>query len=169
MRGRQNNFLQKNIYLGLSLILASFLTTFPLPIYLKELKPLWLPMILLLWMIYFPGFIGVGIAWLVGLWADILLGTMLGVHAVAFAFVCYIAILFQRRLSMLSLFQQAVIVLLMLEMILLILFWIQYGIGFPPVKLSYWLSGLSTIFIWLILSRWVQQKVAISKILAMSR
>jgi rod shape-determining protein MreD len=169
MRGRQNNILQKSIYLSLSLILASLLTTLPLPIYLKELKPLWLPMILLLWMIYFPGYIGVGIAWLVGLWADILLGTMLGVHAVAFSFVCYIAILFQRRLSMLSLFQQAVMVLLMLEMILLILFWIQYGIGFPPVKLSYWLSGLSTIFIWLILSRWVQQKVAISKILAMSR
>jgi rod shape-determining protein MreD len=170
MRGRQKSRIwQETGYLVLSLALASFLTTIPFPLYLKELKPLWLPMVLLLWVIYFPGLIGVGIAWLVGLWADILLGTLLGVHAVAFSLVCYVAILFQRRLSMLSLFQQALIVFLMLEMDLLVLFWIQYWIGFPPVKFSFWLSGLSTIFIWLILSRWAQQKVAISKILSMSR
>lgn len=169
MRKNQINQVQKKLYLMLSLFLASILTIMPLPIYIKELKPLWLPMVLLLWVIYFPGFIGVGIAWLVGLWADILLGTLLGTHAIAFALVCYVAILFQRRLSMLSLFQQALMVLLMLEMVLLVLFWIQYYIGFPPVKLGYWLSAFSTIFIWLIISRWVQQKVAISKIVEMSR
>lgn len=169
MRFHQNNLLKENVYLILSIIVASVLTSLTFPIYIKELKPLWLPMVLLLWVIYFPGLIGVGVAWLVGLWTDILLGTYLGTHGVAFALVCYVAILFQRRLSMLSLFQQALIVFLMLEMILLVLFWIQYWVGYPPVKLSYWLSGLSTIFIWLILSRWVQQKVAISKILSMSR
>ncbi len=169
MRAHRNKRLLESAYLILCLITASLLTVLPLPFYMKELKPLWLPMVLLLWVIYFPGFIGVGVAWLLGLWADILLGTLLGVHAMAFALVCYVAFLFQRRLSMLSLFQQALIVFLMLEMVLLVLFWIQYGIGFPPVRLSYWLSGLSTIFIWLILSRWVQQKVAISKILSMSR
>lgn len=169
MRFHHNNLFKENLYLILSFAVASVLTTLSFPIYIKELKPLWLPMVLLLWVIYFPGLIGVGIAWLVGLWADILLGTYLGTHGVSFALVCYVAILFQRRLSMLSLFQQALMVFLMLEMVLLVLFWIQYWIGYPPVKLSYWLSGLSTIFIWLILSRWVQQKVAISKILSMSR
>ena len=169
VRRQHRAIILEGSYLIASLIAASILTTLPLPLYLKELKPLWLPMVLLLWVIYFPGVIGVGVAWLVGLWADILLGTLLGVHAIAFSLSCYIAISFQRRLSMLSLFQQAVMVLLMLEMMLMTLFWIQYGLGFPPVKFSYWLSGLSTIFIWLMMSRWVQQKVAISKILSMGR
>ncbi len=160
-----HKIMRNSVYLIMALLLASLLTVIPLPLYMKALKPLWLPMVLLLWVIYFPGYIGVGIAWLVGLWADILLGTLLGEQGIAFALACYVAIVFQRRLSMLSLFQQAVIVLLLLEMILLVLFWIQYWIGFPPVTLNFWLSGLSTIFIWLILSRSIQKKVAISKIL----
>jgi len=71
------------------------------------LRPDFLALVLLYWCIQAPRYVGVGVAWCVGILMDVGDGTVLGQHAFAYAFLAYAAEYFRRRVLRFPLWQQA--------------------------------------------------------------
>jgi rod shape-determining protein MreD len=103
-------------FIVLTLVLALFANLFPLSGLALALRPDFLALVLLYWCIQEPKFVGVGVAWWVGLLMDVGDGTVFGQHALAYAFLAYAAEYFRRRVLRFPPWQQAaqVAVLLML-------------------------------------------------------
>lgn len=89
----------------LSFVLASMMSVYPLSFELARYRPMMLLLVLIFWVIYQPKWVGVGIAFFVGLLADLLLDTHLGYQAfcaVASVFTIRILTLYTKRLDLTS-------------------------------------------------------------------
>jgi rod shape-determining protein MreD len=109
----------------LSLFAAFILAIIALPDFLPDglgyARPHWVALVLFYWIISLPHRFGLGAAWTSGLVMDVLLGGLLGQHALAFLVIGFIAASFYQRMRMFSVWQQAIIVfvtILIADMIL---------------------------------------------------
>lgn len=93
---------------------AMALRILPLPEALEHLSPDWLLLALLYWCLALPEVVGIGTAWLVGLLADALTGTLLGQHAFAYALVTWLCMNRYQRLRLDPPAQQALVILVYL-------------------------------------------------------
>ena len=78
------------------------------------LRPDFLLVITLYWVLRAPNLCNVGIAWLAGLMVDLSTGSLLGQHALSFAFTAFLGLTYQRRLVLFNKLQLAVYVLALL-------------------------------------------------------
>jgi rod shape-determining protein MreD len=92
----------------LSLIVGLLLNLVPLSVPMMTYRPDFLALVLLYWCIQEPRFVGVGVAWFVGLLMDVGDATLFGQHALAYAILAYGAEHFRRRVLRFPLWQQAV-------------------------------------------------------------
>ena len=74
------------------------------------LRPDWILLVLIYWVIALPHRVGLLTAWVLGLLADVLLGTLLGQHAIVFMVVAYVASNLYQRLRMFAVWQQSLVV-----------------------------------------------------------
>ncbi len=74
------------------------------------LRPDFLLVVTLYWVIRAPHLINVGLAWFAGLIVDLSTGSLMGQHALAFAFAAFLALLYQRRLVLFNRLQLTVYV-----------------------------------------------------------
>lgn len=108
-----------------SLILAMTLRILPLPEPWVALNPDWIALVLIYWVIAFPERVGLGTAWITGLFADVLTGRMLGQHALAYVVLAYLGLRGYRRLRFYALPQQCFWIGLMLLLVQLLVHWTQ--------------------------------------------
>lgn len=78
------------------------------------LRPDFLIVVILYWVLRAPNLCNVGIAWLAGLVVDLSTGSLLGQHALSYAFTAYLGLTYQRRLVLFNKLQLAVYVLALL-------------------------------------------------------
>jgi len=142
----------------LTLLLACMLTLVPMPLKLIWLRPAWLLMVLVYWIVMFPRFAGVGVAFLAGLMLDVLTGSLLGEHALALTIPAFLIMRVRMRFRFFPLLQQALGVLALVLVYQLILFCVQGFLGQPPVTSAYWLSSVTSMLLWpwvfIVLDRW---------------
>ena len=131
-----------------SVILALVLTILPLPDAAEPFRPPWTLLVLLYWCLALPVRVGVGVAWIVGLLQDVLLGTLLGAHAMAFALAAYLTIQGYQRIRNFPVWQQAIPVLLLLLLVQLVLLWIRELMGASGIDWRYWLPAVSGTLVW---------------------
>jgi rod shape-determining protein MreD len=103
-------------FVALTLVGALLLNLLPLSGRALELRPDFLALVLLYWCIQAPRFVGVGIAWLMGLLMDVGDATLFGQHALAYAFLAYAAEYLRRRVLRFPLWQQAAQVAVLLAL-----------------------------------------------------
>lgn len=87
----------------MSLVVASMLNVYPLGYTLASIRPMFMVMVLIFWVMYRSTMMGVWSVFLVGILCDLLLGTHLGhqaFSAVLMAFVLRILLLRARELSL---------------------------------------------------------------------
>lgn len=83
-------------------VVASMMNVYPLSFALASYRPMMLILVLIFWAMYQPKYVGVGVAFLVGLAADLLLDTHLGHQAfcaVVAVFVIRVMTVYAKRLS----------------------------------------------------------------------
>ncbi len=94
-------------FIVLTLAFALFANLLPLSGIALALRPDFIALVLLYWCIQEPRYVGVGVAWGVGLVMDVGDATLFGQHALAYAFLAYAAEYFRRRVLRFPLWQQA--------------------------------------------------------------
>jgi len=132
----------------LSLLLALLANIMPMPLDIDAYRPDWVLMVLLYWCIALPTRVNVISAWFMGLLLDILLGSILGVHAAAMAVSVFIAAVNFQKIRNFSLWQQALIVGVLASLYHLVVFWLQrvlLDVVFLP---SYLAPVLTTTVLW---------------------
>ncbi len=122
-----------------AIILASFvaamiLAIVPLPGSLQLLRPDWVALVLVYWCMAVPERIGIGSGWVVGLFLDVLYGSLLGEQALAKALLAYLTLRFTLRLRVFPRWQQALAVGTLVALSDLILIMIKSLVrGAPPL------------------------------------
>ena len=93
--------------LPVSLVVALLLGLLPLPGPLQPLRPFWLALVLAYWVIEAPVRAGLGLAFCVGLAADLAYGGLLGQYALRLVIMAFILQRFRARLRFFPMSQQA--------------------------------------------------------------
>lgn len=143
----------KRRFILLTFTAALLLELLPLPLGSNRWLPDFVGMLILYWSINQPRRIGIGIAFGIGLLADVISTGLFGQHALAYSICAYLVLLRQRQLVMLNLGQQTLVVLLLMmniQLIMALARWIT-GSAFPG--LSYFLPPLMGALLWPLLSK----------------
>jgi len=139
---------EKPWVIAVSFVGAFMLAAMPLPQALTAGRPAWVAMMIIYWCLASPKRMGVGLSWLLGLFLDVLKGTLLGQHAAIFALIAYFTLKHQQRIRTFPLEKQIVFVGLLLSLQALLTLWIRGFRALPLEPLVYWLPVLSSMVWW---------------------
>ena len=131
-----------------SILLALILSVLPLPELITPFRPDWLLLTLIYWTIALPHRANVGTAFFAGLLLDLLLGSVLGVHALALVIPVYLAALQFQRMRNYSLWQQAFLVAALAILNKLLIFWAAYMNRDIQLDYHYFWSIVSSMVFW---------------------
>jgi rod shape-determining protein MreD len=131
-----------------TLVVALLAMLVPLPAVLQPFKPYWPALVLLYWSLESGERVNLGMAFLVGLFADLLDGVLLGEQALRLTALVFIALRFRSRLRFFPMWQQtlAVLALLLNDRVLLLIVRVFAGEASPPV--SWWFSPFVGAALW---------------------
>lgn len=143
-------------FVAATLVMALLLNLLPLAGTALMLRPDFLAVVLLYWCIQAPRYVGVGIAWFMGLLMDVGDATVLGQHALAYAFLAYAAEYFRRRVLRFPLWQQAAQVAVLLALCAALVLLVRTVGGSPLPPWTYFVAALSGAGLWPIASALLQ-------------
>lgn len=131
-----------------TLLFALLLMLVPLPAPLEPFKPYWPALVLLYWTLESEGRVGLGLAFMVGLGADVFDGVLLGEQALRLTALTFIVLRFRARLRFFPMWQQtlAVLALLLNDRIVLLVVRVLSGTLVPPVE--WWISPFVGAALW---------------------
>lgn len=131
-----------------TLVFALLSMLVPLPDVLEPFKPYWPALFLLYWSLEANDRVGLGVAFTMGLAADLLDGVLLGEQALRLTALVFIALRFRSRLRFFPMWQQtlAVLALLINDRILLTIVRVFAGDALPPP--SWWISPFVGAALW---------------------
>ncbi|KOR30889.1 rod shape-determining protein MreD, partial [Achromatium sp. WMS3] len=95
------------------LLIATVLSIMPIPFWARYFRPQWVTLVLIYWTLALPQRINIGSAWLIGILQDVITGTLLGQHALAFSVVTFVVVSLHLRIRMFPLWQQSIIVMVL--------------------------------------------------------
>jgi rod shape-determining protein MreD len=124
------------------------LTVLPLPPYLDLARPSFLVVTVLFWSVAAPWAGGIGLGWFSGLLLDVFQGPVLGQHAMALAAVTYVTAREHQRIRSKPMFQQSLIVLVILAAYEGLVFLIDGWTGHPLTSPLRWIHSLTGALIW---------------------
>ena len=96
----------KTRYIAVTLLFALVLNLFGLPGVLQQIRPDFIALTLIYWVVYHPRRVGFLPAWILGLIMDVADSSLFGQHALAYAVLMYLAILLHRRIVMFGMHHQ---------------------------------------------------------------
>ncbi len=131
-----------------TLVAAFVLTLLPLPGWAGPYHPKWVMLVLLYWSMALPHRVGIGVAWLVGLFLDVIEEALLGQNALSLVLVVFIVTTLHQRLRLFPRWQQALLVLALTFIHQTIGLCVRTTIGCAPVGGGYWLPVLTSALFW---------------------
>ena len=134
--------------LPISLLLALLLGLVPLPDTLQPFRPYWLALVLAYWLLEAPERVGPGVAFAIGLVADVAFGSLIGEQALRLVVLAFILDRFRARLRFFPLSQQAATIGVLLLNDRVINAVVHVVLGVPQLPWSYWLAPLVGMVLW---------------------
>ena len=134
--------------LPVSLLLALLLGLVPLPGLVQPLRPYWLALVLAYWLLEEPERIGLGVAFLLGLVADLAFGGLLGEQALRLVVMAFILDRFRARMRFFPLSQQALVVGVLLLNDRVVTAAIHVVLGAPQLPWMYWCAPVLGMLLW---------------------
>lgn len=145
-----------NLFIFISLMAALFLNGLPWEGYALMLRPDFVAMLLLYWCMHKPMRIGIGLAWLVGILADVADASLFGQHALTYTLLAFGGVALHRRLQMFDLRQQTTQVFGLFALaytVYALMHWLIEG----DVVWSYLLGSVTSTLLWIPLSLILQK------------
>lgn len=143
----------------LSLLLALILMIVPLPLSWQWMRPEWITLMLIYWVLREPDKVGVLTGWSLGLVMDIVGGVLLGQYALAMAVVVYFTHRLRNRMRFFLFWQELFVVMILIGFSQLLLVTIEWLIGHPPRTVWYWSSTLLSVLLWPLFNRMMQYNI----------
>lgn len=138
----------KSIYFSLFLALLCLLL--PWSGIALTLRPDFLLLVLIFWLIRAPNLCNIGTAWLVGLLMDLATGGVFGQYALAYTITAFFAAIYQRRLVLFNGTQQIFYVFLLLLTSQIILLILKTFSGAEWLGWSYFMPSITGVLLWMI-------------------
>jgi rod shape-determining protein MreD len=136
----------KTIYL--SLLLAFICLLLPWSGFMLTIRPDFLLLIIIFWLIRAPNLCNVGTAWFAGLLMDLATGGTFGQYALAYTVTAFFAVMYQRRLVLFSGTQQLVYVGLLLLISQISLLILKIFAGMQLIGWTYFLPSVTGVLLW---------------------
>jgi rod shape-determining protein MreD len=144
-----------NVFIALSLFVALLLNWVPRSGIGLALYPDFVALTLLYWCTHKPYRVGIGIAWMVGIFTDIADASLFGQHAMAYAVLAFGGIVLHRRVQMFDLRQQTLQVFPVLLLTYLAYSAVHWQLqGY--VSWTYFLGSITSCLLWAPLSLLLQ-------------
>lgn len=134
--------------LPLSLFAALLLGLLPLPPGLQPFRPYWLALVLAFWVLEEEELAGLGLAFAVGVVADIAYGGLLGEQSLRLVVMSFILQRFRTQLRFFPLPQQALAIGGLLLNDRVIDAGLRLALGEPQLPWTYWWSPLLGLLLW---------------------
>jgi rod shape-determining protein MreD len=144
-----------NTFIVASLLAALLLNWLPWQGVLLALRPDFVALVLLYWCTHKPYRVGIGMAWMVGVLADVADASLFGQHALAYTVLAFGGVVLNRRMQMFDLRQQAMQVfpvLLLAYVVYALVHWQLHGY----VAWSYFLGSVMSALLWVPLTLLLQ-------------
>lgn len=131
-----------------TLVLSLLLMLVPLPAVIAPFKPYWPALVLIYWALETTDRASLGLAFSVGIAADLVDGVLLGEQALRLAVIVFIVLRFRSRLRFFPMWQQALAVLTLLlnDRVLQLAVRLFAGEASPP--LAYWVAPIVGALLW---------------------
>lgn len=113
------------LVLILIFVIGFVLEIMPWPLGFQGLRPAWIVLILIYWTLALPDKISIGTAFVIGVVWDLVLGSILGIHALALSLAIYFIAKYHLILRNLSLWLQSLLVMIYIAIIRLTVFIIE--------------------------------------------
>ncbi len=139
---------QGGYLITLSILLTLILAIMPLPLIFKPYRPDWTLMVLIYWTLALPHRVNVGVAWISGFLLDVLLGTVLGINAMSCAIVVYVAATNYQMIRNFSVWQQSLIVGMLLALHHLLVYWLSHFLSDTYFVPEYLYPVLPGVVVW---------------------
>lgn len=134
--------------IALSLFIALVLQLFELPYFLAVLRPLWVPLVLVYWVMAIPQPSGLLTAWITGLMLDVLLGSALGQHALGLTLLVFTALQLRGLLALYPPWQEAVALMPVWLLYCFLMFWIDGATDHRADPWLRWTPVITTSLCW---------------------
>jgi rod shape-determining protein MreD len=138
----------KSIYFSLFLALLCLLL--PWSGIALTVRPDFLLLVIIFWIIRAPNLCNIGTAWMVGLVVDLATGGVFGQYALAYTIAAFFAAIYQRRLVLFNSTQQIFYVFLLLITSQVVLLILKTFSGAQWLGWSYFIPSISGVLIWII-------------------
>lgn len=135
-------------WLPISAAVALILGVLPLPDLVAPLRPYFLALVLVYWLLETPDKVGMGTAFGVGLVGDFAFGTLVGEQALRLTVLAFLVQRFRARLRFFPLWQQAIVVFALLAGDRAIAAIVHAAIGEGAPRWTSWLSPLPALALW---------------------
>lgn len=136
----------------LSLVVALLLQVLPWSGSLLTIRPEFILITVLYWILRAPHLCNISTAWFAGLLMDLISGGLFGQFALAYVLTAYFAVTYQRRLALFNIWQQAgyVFLLLLFTQVTTLILKLFSGGEWPGWE--YFLPSVSGILLWQMVS-----------------
>jgi rod shape-determining protein MreD len=142
-------YFSTHLLLFFSFFIALLLNIIPLTPLVALFYPLWLPLILIYWVIVLPKPIYLFLAWFLGLILDVLHGSYLGEHSLALCIIVFLAYRFHLRFRMFPITQQILFVFILLVVYQGLLIWLQHWLRGLKINLHWaWIPLVVSALLW---------------------
>lgn len=121
----RHNLIFKLLVLLFIFMVAFVLEIMPWPVGFQGLRPAWIALLLIYWSLALPDKISVGTAFIAGIVWDLLLGSILGIHALVLSLAIYVVAKYHLILRNLSLWLQSLLVMAYIMLIRLAIFLVE--------------------------------------------
>jgi len=135
----------------ISLVIALLFQLFPWTGQGIILRPDFMLVVLLYWLLRAPYLCNIGTAWLVGLLMDLSTGSLFGQHALAFTLTAFIALSFQRRLVLFTVTQIFFYIFALLVFARITLLILKLFAGHEAPSWHYFWPAFTGLILWQVL------------------
>ncbi len=132
----------------LSFFLAAVLELLVLPETIAPLRPEWMVLCLIYWLLRHPERVGLATALVAGLVMDLLAGSYFGMHMMAMSVISYLVLAMQQRLKMFPVVQQSLIVFFITGIQLMVVYTLRTILSVADSSLEYLWQALSSALFW---------------------